>query len=53
MKKCKHKHDWQLLKYGFKPTYVGTKEKMVALIACRECGKVLEKEINDSQTKNH
>jgi len=42
-----HKHDWQLLTYGSKPTYVGTIMKSIVLIVCRECGKVVEKEVEE------
>ena len=40
-----HKHDWQLLHFGSKPTGIGTEENMVVLIVCRDCGKVVEKKV--------
>ena len=39
------KHDWQLLSYGpnLLMGYSGTVSEMVVLMACRDCGKVIEK----------
>lgn len=44
-KENKHKHDWQLLTLGSVPTYIGTEMKGFCLIICRECTKILKKDL--------
>lgn len=39
------KHDWQLLNFGSKAGYYGTSTQAIVLLICRECEKVIQKDV--------